>query len=201
MRRGFASCKRSKAARRQAAPGLSVFVGATLASMVCLCCCAHSRPQGCPRRVGLPPQRDRGSHECPASTNSRRLAARLSGRALFALPPSALGAPSNDDGSRHLDPLEPVLRPVPAGAAGRSIGWGLMLGRASGDDAIDATRRQTRQARSYSSRVERQLDVHEPVNVVRHRRHAAPRREGRPGNDVDRAAAAPALLVVRVRLL
>ena len=78
---------------------------------------------------------------------------------------------------------------------------GLMLGRASGDDAIDATRRQTRQARSYSSRVERQLDVHEPVNVVRHRRHAAPRREGRPGNDVDRAAAAPALLVVRVRLL
>ena len=53
MRRGLggAASRRSKAARRQAAPGL-IFVGATLASMVCLCCCAHSRPQGCPRRSG-----------------------------------------------------------------------------------------------------------------------------------------------------
>ena len=77
---------------------------------------------GLPPPVGLPPQRGRGSHECPASTNSRRLAARLSGRALFALPPSALGAPCNDDGSRHRDPLEPVLlRAVPTRAVGRTI--------------------------------------------------------------------------------
>ena len=198
MRRGLAASRRSKAARRQAAPGLRVFVGTTLASMACLCCCAHSRPQGCPRRSGCrlsaaAARTNVHAHEC--------LAARLSdGRySRSHLRRSALHATM--DGSRHRGPPEPVLRAVPAGAAGRSIGWGLMLGRASGDDAIAATRRQERQARSYSSRVKRQLDVHEPVNVVRHRRHAAPRRERRARNDVDRATAAPALLVVRVRLL
>ncbi len=194
MRRGLAASRRSKAARRQAAPGLRVFVGTTLASMACLCCCAHSRPQGCPRRSGCRLSAAAGRTNV---TNACRLAVRLCGRALFALPPSALHATM--DGSRHRGPREPVLRAAPAGAAGRSIGWGwplragLMLG------SRERRRRHTKA--TYSSRVERQLDVHEPVNVVRHRRHAAPRRERRPGNDVDRATAAPALLVVRVRLL
>ena len=194
MRRGLAASRRSKAARRQAAPWL--IFGTTLASMVCAAVLAE--PAGLPPPVGLPPQRGRGSHECPAHECSP-----LGGQAIRAgaIRAPTFGAPCNDGGSRHRGPREPVLRAVPAGAAGRSIGWGLMLGRASGDDAIAATRRQERQARSYSSRVKRQLDVHEPVNVVRHRRHAAPRRKRRPGNDVDRATAAPALLVVRVRLL
>jgi hypothetical protein len=77
--------------------------------------------QGCPRRSGCRLSVTAGRTN--VRTNARRLAARLSGRALFALPPSALGTPCNDDGS-YRDPLEPVLRAVPAGAAGRGIGWG-----------------------------------------------------------------------------
>ena len=89
---------------------------------------------GLPPPVGLPPQRGRGSHEC-----ARMLAAWRPGysRALFALHlrRSALHT-TMARGTE--DPRGPVLRAVPAGAAGRAIGccWphflraGLMLARA-----------------------------------------------------------------------
>ena len=189
MRRGLggAASRRSKAARRQAAPGL-IFVGTTLASMACLCCCARSRPQGCPRRSGCRLRAAAGRTNVP-----RMLAASRPGYSwrYSRCPPSALHTTMMVRGTE--DPRGPVLRAVPAGAAGRKI--------ACGSDARLARWRRWHTKATYSSRVERQLDVHKPVNVVRHRRHAAPRREGRPGNDVDRATTAPALLVVRVRLL
>ena len=204
MRRGLGgvASRRSKAALRIIAG--DVFVGTTLASMGCVVaslrppcyaqmCCAE--PARLPPPVGLPPQRGRGSHECPAHECSP-----LGGQAIRA---GAIRATTF--GARRSMQRWPAARaPDPLGyqyceRSRRARLAGVLAG--VGPDAIDATRRQERQARSYSSRVERQLDVHEPIYIGRHRRHAAPRREGRPGNDVDRATAAPALLVVRVRLL
>ena len=102
---------------------------------------------GLPPPVGLPPQRGRGSHECPAHKCSPLGGQTIRAGAIRA-PPSALGAPCNDDGSRHRDPLEPVLRAVPAGAACRSIGWGwpqyLHAGLMLGSHAATTTKRQAR---------------------------------------------------------
>ena len=195
MRRGLAASKRSKAARRQAAPGLRVFVGTTLASMACLCCCAHSRPQGCPRRSGCrlsaAAGRTNGAHECSSRGGQAIRTGAMRAAHL------RRGAPCNDE-SRHRGPA----RASPAsGPGGRGWPGDWLLLATLFACGSDASSRETGTKATYSSRVERQLDVHEPVNVVRHRRHAAPRRKRRPGNDVDRATAAPALLVVRVRLL
>ena len=89
--------RRSEGGPAPAAPG-SVFVGSDLGVHGLLLwlrlgpramCCA-GRP-GLPPPVGLPPQRGRGSHECPAHECSP-LGGQLFGRALSALPASALHA-------------------------------------------------------------------------------------------------------------
>ena len=88
-------------------------------------CCARSQATGLPPPVGLPPQRGRGSHECPAA---RMLAAAwrpgYSGRySRSHLRRSALHTTMAARGTAE-DPRGPVLRAVPAGAAGRSIARG-----------------------------------------------------------------------------
>ena len=70
---------------------------------------------GLPPPVGLPPQRGRGSHECP---RARMLGGEAIGRALFALPPSALGAPCNDG---WLAAPRPARASTASGPGGR--GW------------------------------------------------------------------------------
>ena len=58
-----------------------------------MCCCARAAPAGRAAASARP--------RVARMSRAHDLAARLFGRALFALPPSALGAPCNDDGSRH----------------------------------------------------------------------------------------------------
>ena len=130
MRRGLGgvASRRSKAALRIIAG--DVFVGTTLASMGCvvaslrppcyaqMCCAEPARAAPAGRAAASARPR---VARMSARTNARRLAARLFGRALCALHlrRSALHTTMMARGTE--DPRGPVLRAVPAGAAGRTI--------------------------------------------------------------------------------
>ena len=67
---------------------------------------------GLPPPVGLPPQRGRGSHECP---RARMLAVWRPGYSGGRYSRSTFGAPCNDGGSRHRDPRRASTASGPGG--------------------------------------------------------------------------------------